>query len=71
MTTQTRLIYNVTVYLYLSTDNRARGLSTLMATDVRSATTGSTENKNSSARVIATFTFQVENRGKRIVTYSG
>ena len=69
ITTQTRL--NVTVCLYLRPNNRARSLSTLMAADVRSDTAGSRRKKNPSAKTIATFTFQVVNRGKRIVTYSG
>ena len=69
ITTQTRL--NVTVCLYLRPNNRARSLSSLMAADVRSDTAGSRAKKKKSARVIATFTFQVVNRGKRIVTYSG
>ena len=41
ITTQTRL--NVTVSLYLSPDNRARSLSTLMVAHVRSDTAGSRE----------------------------
>ena len=69
ITTQTRL--NVTVCLYLRRNNRARSLSTLMAADVRSDTAESRRKKNPSAKTIATFSFQVVNREKRIVTYSG